>query len=290
MKCQKISREINCEEGGRAKVLLKKRRISSRKEGRSLQQKGSLTVESAAVLPVFLLAVLCLVSMMDLYRAEIILQSVLCETAKELGVYAYCAEDGSSSPIGAVTKAACIAYGTRRVREALEDENLIGIDQKQIFLLDSEYKDEKVSLNAVFFYRSPVPLFRSFPVKIQVLGQARAWTGYHGKKYGDGAEEMVYVTDWESVYHTSRDCTHIQLKIQAISAFHVYDRVNEYGNHYQACDKCCSGKDANGTVYITTSGDCYHRSRTCGGLTRHVHAVKKSETENMRVCTRCKGG
>ncbi len=267
------------------------RTVNYGKEECSLWQKGSLTAESAVVLPVFFLAVVCLVSMLDLYRTEILLQSALSEAAKELGMYAYCVEDDRDSPVGAVTQAVCIAYGTKKVREELQDADLIGIDPKDMLLLESDYEEEMVSLKAVFFYRCPIPFFRSFPVKIQVLGQARAWTGYHGKKYGNGAaEEIVYVTDWESVYHTSRDCTHIQLKIQAVSSLDAQERTNEYGNPYQPCGKCCSGGKVNGTVYITTSGDCYHSSRTCQGLTRHVHAVKKSETETMRICTRCKGG
>lgn len=264
-------------------------KCSSRKEDGSLRTKGSLTVESAVVLPVFFFAIVCLVSLLDLYRAEIILQSALCQGAKELGMYAYCTEEEESLPSGPVTKTACIAYGTRCVRDALEEVHLLGVKPAGIFLLDSEYREDLISLKATFFYRNPIPLFQNFPVKIQILGQARAWKGDQGKRYGNGAEEeIVYVTDWQSVYHTNRDCTHIRLKVQAVSAREAQKRKNEYEDPYEPCEKCCTGMESE-TVYITTSGDCYHSRRDCAGLTRHVRAVKKSETETMQICTRCKG-
>ena len=44
-------------------------------------------------------------------------------------MYAYCREEKSSSPVGVVTDAVCIAYGTGKVRESLEHENLTGIQE-----------------------------------------------------------------------------------------------------------------------------------------------------------------
>ena len=108
-------------------ALLLKAQQNKRKEGGSLRHKGSLTVESAFILPLFFLLITAFICILDLYRICTLVQTSLCEGAKELGMYAYCREEKSSSPVGVVTDAVCIAYGTGKVRESLEHENLTGI-------------------------------------------------------------------------------------------------------------------------------------------------------------------
>ena len=59
-----------------------------KKEVRVLRQKASLTVECAVVLPLFFFAVVILAGLLDSYRITTVIQSALCESAKELGMYA----------------------------------------------------------------------------------------------------------------------------------------------------------------------------------------------------------
>ena len=56
------------------------------KEENSLQQKASLTVECAFVLPFFFLTVVMITGMLDLYRISTLIQTAMCEGAKELGM------------------------------------------------------------------------------------------------------------------------------------------------------------------------------------------------------------
>ena len=102
---------------------VKDRQRCNRKDWYSLQQKGSLTLESAAVLPLYFLAMVMLVSMMDIFRIQTILVSSLSQSAKELGMYAYSIDGESRSPVGAVTDAACIVYASaaRTSRELWEN-------------------------------------------------------------------------------------------------------------------------------------------------------------------------
>lgn len=273
------------------KFLHRIRKIND-KEEISLQQKGSLTVESTFVLPFFFLAIVMMAGMLDLFRITMRLQTSLCEGAKELGMYAYCEPEDRDSPVGVVNKSICAAYGIKKVREELKGEDLSGIvgGINGISLLDSEYSQSVISLKAVFLYQSPISLFRTFPVKIQVVGKARAWQGYQGEWYGsEEEEEMVYITEWESVYHESGTCTHLNLSVEKIPQSSVKGKTNVYGETYHACEKC-GGTETNGKwVYITQTGTCYHTSPQCGGLTRHVKLVKKSETEHLKACERCAG-
>ena len=79
--------------------FLLKAQQNKRKEGSSLRHKGSLTVESAFILPLFFLLITAFICILDLYRICALVQTSLCEGAKELGMYAYCQEEDSSSPV-----------------------------------------------------------------------------------------------------------------------------------------------------------------------------------------------
>lgn len=261
-----------------------------RKEGGSLRYQGSLTVESAFILPLFFLLITVLTCTLDLYRIHTLVQTSLCESAKELGMYAYCTEKDNQSPVGAVTDAVCIAYGTGKIREALKNENLLGIQGgiNGIYLLGSSFNNETVTLKASFFYTGPGNLFHIFPAKIQATGQAHAWTGYSGALSAPvSSEDFVYISQWESVYHTSQDCTHLKLAISRVSCSAAQEQLNEYGGHYYPCEKCMDDGEGAGFVYITKTGSRYHSSRNCGGLTRTVIAVRKSDIEGLRLCSRC---
>lgn len=258
----------------------------------SLRQKGSLTVECALILPLFFLAVVVLTGMLDLYRLQIRIQTALSEGARELAMYAYCREGEDSSPVGLVEDAVCGVYGMKKVRDSLEGERLSQIlgGINGIVFTGSGYQNDTVTLKASFYYASPVAFFRLFPVRISLDSQARAWTGYKGVTFGSQeSEELVYVTEWESVYHTSAACTHISLDIQKVSLAGVENSKNEYGEHYHPCEKCVGDSGGSRQVYITRTGDCYHNSLDCPGLTRTVMAVKKSQASALRECSRCRG-
>ena len=263
-----------------------------KKEEQFLWHKASMTVESAFVLPFFFFAVTMIAGMLDLYHTTILVQTALCEGAKELGMYSYCVEGDTESPVGAVNQAVCMAYGTGKVREVLKKESLPQIlgGVQGISLLPSSYENDTIVLKASFVYCMPADIFRSFPLTIKTAGQARAWVGYKGEKYGVGEqEEMVYVTEWESVYHESESCSYLHLSVNQVSYDSLDKRMNQYGEHYHKCGKCWGENTVQRNVYISESGNHYHSFSGCSGLTRHVKLIKKSELKNLKVCTRCGG-
>lgn len=262
-----------------------------KKEVQVLRQKASLTVECAVILPLFFFAMVMLAGLLDLYKTTTMIQSTLCESAKELGMYAYCREDDTQSPVGTVSNAVCQIYAKKKVKEKLADESLVGIisGANGINLAQSSYENGVITLKASFFYQSPFTLFQFFPVRIQVQGQARAWLGYTLKEEVSQDKEMVYVTDWESVYHTSASCSHLKLSVQGISYSEAEQKKNVYGEKYHSCERCLEAGEKPGRVYITPMGNRYHKDKECGGLTRHVKLVKKSQVKHLQVCERCGG-
>ena len=139
----------------------------------------------------------------------------------------------------------------------------------------------------------PVWVPALFPgVQITCRGKVRKWTGRTANEtdgdFLNGQNKLVYVTDYESVYHTTSRCSHLSLSIRQIASSSVGHLRNKGGNRYQACEKCIgSGAKCPG-VYITERGDCYHNSLECSGLTRNVQLKRLKEVGNLACCTRCK--
>ena len=91
-----------------------------------------------------------LAGLLDLYRITTVIQSTLCESAKELGMYAYCQEDDTQSPVGTVSNAVCQIYAKRKVQEKLTGEALLGVvgGVHGINLAQSVYENGRISLKA----------------------------------------------------------------------------------------------------------------------------------------------
>ena len=117
--------------------------------------------------------------------------------------------------------------------------------------------------------------FSMIPVPgIALTERARVypWIGYEqgsdDASDSDRDDEMVYVTDYGSVYHTHADCTHLDLTIIATTTDEVGSLRNDYGEKYRKCDYFPAGYT--GTVYVTAKGDRYYPSLKYAGITRHA--------------------
>ena len=206
-----------------------------------LWKKASLTIEAAVVVPLFLLAMFTLICIVDLCRIHVIEQAKIGNKAKQLGTCAY---------------------------------------------LTKEYmEDPYVDLYEVYSYKLPITLIPGYQIDVALRGRVHAWVGRTGQECEADknkiAEEMVYVTDHQAVYHTDSGCSHLQLSVYAVDSTRL--------SNYDFCKKCCGSTEVT-TYYVTENGDCCHASRSCSGLTRNVRLVFKSEAAGLPCCSRCQGG
>lgn len=207
--------------------------------------RGSLAVETALVLPLFLFGMITMISFMDIYKLQTEHLQSLCQKAKEAGMYAY--------------------------------------------VLDGSAPDE-ITLPDAYSYTpvgALVPLSKVWMVNSV---KVHAWTGAEEDSFSaaeEEAEEMVYVTESGSVYHTNPGCHYLNLSIDQVSGSQIGGMRNSYGEKYSACDTCSRGQSPAGSVYVTSNGNHYHNLETCSGLKRNVKLVKASETSGMHVCSRC---
>ena len=259
----------------------------NRKEKYSLRQTGSLTLECAIVFPLYFLGMILLIGMIDLFRIQGKVLFTLNESAKELGMYAYAVEKTGTSPVGTVTDGACILYTSGKLKAALKEEKT-----GRIYLSNSGYKDGRIRLKAVYFYKSPFSLFSFWPARLQASVSADAWLGYEASK-GEMQElpgdRIVYATEYESVYHRSEDCTHLRLQVTPADRNEVETMKNIYGEKYKPCEVCMGENHMGRLVYIAEKGNRYHSRRDCGALTRHIRLVRERDMTGKEPCSRCGG-
>ena len=240
--------------------------------------RGSLTVEAAAALPLFFLALLMLIGMLNIYAVQARVSLSLDSSARKLGMYAYTAGEEK----GTLTDAACQAYAAGRLKMPRGCGNLR-------FEGDT-WDGSRIKLKIRYEYRLPVGFFKMPPIPLYNQAEVHAWVGYQGDlPEGPGeeeAEEMVFITENQSVYHTDRNCTYLQLTVYQANRSQVEELRNEQGGRYHACEKCGGG---GACVYLSPQGEAYHSSRDCSGLTRHVEMVKKSEVAHKGEFSRCAG-
>ncbi len=116
----------------------------------------------------------------------------------------------------------------------------------------------------------------------------KPWTGYDVTQGKNRREEdiIVYMTQYGSVYHKDRSCTHISLSIQGVPAAVVGGMVNEEQKAYTPCEYCGDYGFVT-MVYITNYGDRYHTSIKCRGLRRYIRSVPLSQVEGVPPCGKC---
>lgn len=244
-------------------------------------RKGSLTVEAALVLPIFLFAVLTLLNLMEVCRIQGIVNVSLQNSAETLGTYGYVLpgeENGAELVLGS---GVCILYAQNQLPGEIGTRGTVS-------LLGSRYEDHTVKLQAE--YKMKVGYLFFIPeVKVICRGRVRAWTGdTEEERAAVDYEEMVFVTEYGEVYHTSSSCRHLSVSISAAALSKVSAMRNENGEKYYACEKCVGSGTVNELVYVTGTGNRYHNSLECSGLKRSVRLVKLSEVSGYPLCSTCR--
>lgn len=213
------------------------------KASASASHRGSMTVECAFVLPLFLLGMLTLVSFMEIYKIQTEKLLELCSSARKAGMYAY-------------------AVG----------------------------EPEEITLPAVYSFESPIAFIPLPRIWMKNTVTVHCWTGYSGGEAAEDGlegEEMVYVTTYGGVYHTDASCHHLDLSIHQTTESSVGQLRNQSGEKYYPCEHCGNTGESGGLVYITDSGNRYHKMAGCSGLKRTVRLVKKSELAHLPQCRTC---
>lgn len=251
--------------------------------------KGSLTLEAACVLPLFLFAMISILYFVQAIETSVRLSDAFCETSKELGVYAYMKEHaaGEKSRISdIITGGLSSVYAKAQIQKKSD----LGKDGGTLSLRSSSFlkSGEMIDLVGSYKVKESVRLLPVPRLKLILRARVRAWTGRDGAngcgsgENGEGA--LVLITVNGEVYHKNPDCSHIKLSIREVKEDDINLLRNQSGGKYYPCETCNGG---HGSVYITDTGNRHHSSLACSGLKRELMLVPISEVKDWRPCSRC---
>ena len=237
--------------------------------------RGSLTVEAALSLPLLLAVMAAVLFLYDVMQVEYAVENALEMAAAKTAVQTV------EHPLILEQKARTIFY-----REMWDSGHLceyvtwgLGGFSWQGTKVDEEYIDLRVSYQV----KTPVPFLpmRSFRFSKEVW--MHRFHGLSCEEKDSKAGDWVYVTLNGTVYHKTRECTHLKLSIQSVLAELLKP-------HYAPCSLCAKDEAMPLTVYITQEGDCYHTKLSCSGLKRTVYMIPIEEIGGRAPCQRCGGG
>ncbi|MCI5648198.1 MAG: hypothetical protein ACI4EG_12925 [Fusicatenibacter sp.] len=245
---------------------------------------GSLTAEAAVALPLFLIAVLILLKLVDVYRLHAMLTVSLQESAKYLSICGYAVDEKENGTFRLPEMAVCIAYARMHLPEECKESGTVSF-------LGSKVEDERIELKATCYPKIGNRLIPLRVFGVTACASVSAFCGDSGSETSKETESalhgMVYVTDYESVYHTDSNCTHISLTIHETTQSLAEVARNKSGERYRPCEHCIGSGVTEEVVYISESGNRYHNSFECSGLTRNVRLISREDAEGLDECSRC---
>ena len=132
----------------------------------------------------------------------------------------------------------------------------------------------------------PIGFFDIDTFNMSQKSVSRKWIG---KAITEASEDYVYITDYGTVYHKSKSCSHLDLSINRVNLGEIKLLRNKNGGKYSACSKCAEKIPEFSMVYVTDYGTLYHGDVSCSALKRTIRIVPLSEVFDMPACSKCGG-
>lgn len=257
---------------------------------------GSLSVEAALVLSLFLFSCVCLTAPMKLFDQQRRIQGTLEKVGEDLSQYAYVKyildQGGTDLKLEEdVVKLLALGYVRQQVMSQVDQDKVMGVSFAESKILEDDF----ICLVMNYRMKLPISLFGISTIPVRAVSVRRAWTGADGGRHGAGGggaeedDEIVYVGKNPTRYHLSPQCHYLSNDLRAVDIAQVGSLRNESGGKYYACVRCGGGKDIS-TVYIMPNGSSYHTSSQCSAINAYVRAVKKSQVAYLGACSYCGGG
>lgn len=261
----------------------------------SFTSEGSLSIEAALIIPIFMFVIMAVLSFVEILRMQIKIDNAMQQCAKELSVYGYAFDEYGKDIIGdlpfSVETLFSETYVKNRVVSEVGEEYLKNSPTGGNFLYFTGSRimeDDKIELRCSYYV---TPFFSLSPKTGFLTGTtavARAFTGYDNLSAAslEDKEEYVFVTINGTAYHRSRNCPYLDLSIEKIFADELPGQRNEDGGIYKKCPICGEGNSGT-VVFITKYGDRYHHDFLCSGLKRTIEAIPISQTGGRTPCPKC---
>lgn len=252
---------------------------------------ASVTVEAALVLPLFLFfsaALLAPIRWLDRQRMAQMTTEYFCEKMSQYAYVRECWGDETADDILGIDADEFSGAAAGLWLQGEMNQIAPGVRIKR-----ADVPDEDGNICFETEYQEKIPYFSSVrsDIRIHTAAKRRCWTGLKGKlKAGDEEnstdteeEFMVYVGAGMGRYHFDKNCHYISNEYEDLSANQAKERK------LTPCSICAKDCDAGDTVYITVSGEHYHKTKNCRAMISYVREVPLRDVEHLGACSYCSG-
>lgn len=268
--------------------------------------KGSMTVEAALILPIFLFAMLSISFMIEVVRLQIHIGCAAGQVSKELAGYGYTylkikdkLSDGNQQIQDKETEERwkiknelisipSLFLAQSKIKEfAGEDylnKSIIINGANGLSLIGSEILEDGKWINLRVSYEVQLPfnIIPNFKVKVTQHASSHAWIGNVETDDSSEDSDIVYMTEYGKKYHLSKNCKYLNIKVHAVSEGEIDKCRNKNGGKYYPCHRCMGESD--GCYFITDYGTSYHTKRNCTAISRNIIEKKLSDVQGVSDC------
>ena len=159
---------------------------------------------------------------------------------------------------------------------------------EQMWVLCLPEEEGSIQVRVSYRFVCEAVLFSELSLPVQ---QNFRFTPYVGETDPDlfateeDKEDMVYVTEYGTVYHESRACGYLNVVVRPVQKDKVSEERNSFGRRYTLCERC-DDREATETVYISDGGTKYHLVAGCPALKRTVRSQPRDEVQ-LPACHKC---
>ena len=245
------------------------KKIYCKRASQCVSNRGSVTVEAALVLPFFFFVLYAILLISQFLMTEDRIHVALVETGRVLA--------------GEEEERVTFARAQLELRKQVKSHNLSmvsgGVSGISLGSSRLPNNQHEIELHADYRMKVSVPFLFTVSVPVQVTVIQRMFDGCHITDTSEGrGGDYVYVAEYESVYHTSSQCTHI-----AIRLIPAKDASALAGK--RQCEFCKNYNEAG--EYVSLTGDCVHQNPQCSRIKRTVYMIEKDKAGNLPLCSRC---
>lgn len=205
--------------------------------------KGSLTVEAAMTLPVFLFLCIGLVFFMEIFALHSDIQGSLYRAAREIAQEMSVLKEGEKlMETESALRAYCVVSARQKVlqysKDELENNNCLSCGSNGLVFAFLNVDDDMVDVIVKYYVK--IPYFSGFDVTFPIVQRCRirGWTGISKLEEATAEKIKVYIAENGTVYHKSGECTYLKLTIRLVNKEELKDSRNNSGGKYYPCSKC----------------------------------------------------
>lgn len=246
--------------------------------------KGSMALEGSMVLPIFLFFMMTVLLSLEAVRIQSNVQEALHQAGNEsaftqnrLEIQRGYKVDTAESIAAYIKKQKFPYLCVDKGEEGIVVRDYSSVDVNGFIYLQVHYKLK--------------PFIRWIPIGDIVFEDeyySHAWTGFQGNEDTDRNKEediCVYITKTGSRYHTTCECTYLQVPIKAVSDEQIGEIRNASGRKYYPCERCRPNES--GMFFVSEDGSRYHGRSDCASLKRTVYMISLSKAQGYIPCSKC---